>query len=114
MFRCSTLTYAVQYLYNVNVWLLSKAIVMLQCYNKSAHVPASVEQFIKDRPIMDEAVSHSNMKAGHPLYLLSEVIFNSIAVDTVSFGGKKYIVFYLGTGIIATYSVNIMCFLNSL
>ena len=46
---------------------------------------------------MDEAVIHNNVRAGTPLYYSNDVIYNSIAVDTLTYN-QSYDVYFLGTG----------------
>ena len=62
-------------------------------------MPDEVLQFIKARPLMDQAVGHDS---GKPLYYLRDAIFQKIVVDFVG----NYRIFYLGTSelFLDTYS----------
>lgn len=64
--------------------------------NRSLELPDKTLQFIRDRPLMDEAV---RPLTGVPLLLKKGALFTRIVVDSVSaLDGEKYNVMFIGTG----------------
>jgi len=59
----------------------------------------SVLNFIRNHPLMDEAVSHEN---GAPVFYKGDVSFSSLVVERLTVQGftddKHYTVYYAGTG----------------
>ncbi|XP_017262872.1 semaphorin-4E [Kryptolebias marmoratus] len=63
--------------------------------NRSLELPDKTLQFIRDRPLMDEAV---RPMTGAPLLLKKGALLTRIVVDSVSaLDGKKYNVMFIGT-----------------
>ena len=63
---------------------------------RSLDLPDKTLQFIRDRPLMDEAVSPL---MGRPLLVRKGAMFTRIAVDTVrALDGETYPVMFIGTG----------------
>ena len=59
----------------------------------------TVLNFIRNHPLMDEAVSHEN---GAPIFYKGDVAFSSLVVERLKIQGfpddKHYTVYYAGTG----------------
>lgn len=59
----------------------------------------TVLNFIRNHPLMDEAVSHEN---GLPVFYKGDVAFSSLVVERLKIAGfpddKHYTVYYAGTG----------------
>lgn len=68
----------------------------------------TVLNFIRNHPLMDEAVSHEN---GLPVFFKGDVAFSSLVVERLKIQGfpddKHYTVYYAGTGI---YSLQLNVF----
>lgn len=64
--------------------------------NRSLDLPDKTLQFIRDRPLMDEAV---HPLTGGPLLVTKGALLTRIVVDTVvALDGKRYAVMFIGTG----------------
>lgn len=64
--------------------------------NRSLDLPDKTLQFIRDRPLMDEAVQPLT---GRPLLVKKGALLTRIVVDNVlALDGKRYAVMFIGTG----------------
>lgn len=64
--------------------------------NRSLDLPDKTLQFIRDRPLMDEAV---HPLTGGPLLVKKGALLTRIVVDSVvALDGKRYAVMFIGTG----------------
>lgn len=64
--------------------------------NQSLDLPDKTLQFIRDRPLMDEAIPPLT---GGPLLVKSGVLLTRIVVDSVvALDGQTYDVMFIGTG----------------
>lgn len=78
---------------------------MFQCINNMVHkmgmnrsldLPDKTLQFIRDRPLMDEAI---RPLTGGPLLITKGALLTRIVVDSVQgLDGEKYNVMFIGTG----------------
>ena len=68
----------------------------------------TVLNFIRNHPLMDEAVSH---ESGVPVFYKGDVAFSSLVVERLKIQGfpddKHYTVYYAGTGIAAAHRLSI-------
>jgi hypothetical protein len=69
-----------------------------QCVNDTQTLPDTVLNFIRNHPLMDEAVSH---ESGVPVFFKGDVTFSSLVVERLKIQGfpddKHYTVYYAGT-----------------
>lgn len=64
--------------------------------NRSLDLPDKTLQFIRDRPLMDEAV---RPLTGGPLLIKQGALLTRIVVDNVlALDGQRYAVMFIGTG----------------
>lgn len=64
--------------------------------NRSLDLPDKTLQFIRDRPLMDEAV---RPLTGSPLLVKRGALLTRIVVDSVlALDGQRYAVMFIGTG----------------
>lgn len=64
--------------------------------NRSLDLPDKTLQFIRDRPLMDEAI---RPLTGGPLLITKGALLTRIVVDSVQgLDGEKYNVMFIGTG----------------
>lgn len=64
--------------------------------NRSLDLPDKTLQFIRDRPLMDEAV---RPLTGGPLLVKKGALLTRIVVDNVlALDGQRYAVMFIGTG----------------
>lgn len=64
--------------------------------NRSLDLPDKTLQFIRDRPLMDEAV---RPQTGGPLLVKKGALLTRIVVDSVlALDGKTHAVMFIGTG----------------
>lgn len=64
--------------------------------NRSLDLPDKTLQFIRDRPLMDEAV---RPLTGGPLLVKRGALLTRIVVDSVlALDGQRYAVMFIGTG----------------
>jgi hypothetical protein len=69
-----------------------------QCVNDTQTLPDTVLNFIRNHPLMDEAVSH---ESGVPVFFKGDVAFSSLVVERLKVEDpvdvKHYTVYYAGT-----------------
>lgn len=75
--------------------------------NRSLDLPDKTLQFIRDRPLMDEA---ARPLTGGPLLVKRGALLTRIVVDSVlALDGRRHAVMFIGTGLAAIACYAVLC-----